>query len=147
MLKLQTNLKRKIELLGFALDNPKCLKDSDFALLFSRDIPTIKRDMQELRSEGIDIHSEKKKGLCVRQDIDTNLLRKLVIQYMGICASESGVDRATRLMVKKLKGKALSILVSLQHCIEKKRVVRIDYQKDDAEIEEGPRNFSPSNLQ
>ena len=135
MLKFQTNLKRKIELLGFALDNPDCLKDADFAELFSRDIPTIKRDMQELRSEGIDIHSEKGKGLCVRQEIDANLLRRLIIQYMGICASESGVDRATRLMVKKLKGKALSILVRLQHCIEERRVVRIDYQKDDAEKE------------
>jgi predicted DNA-binding transcriptional regulator YafY len=135
MLKLQTNLKRKIELLGFALDNPKSFKDSDFAVMFGRDVPTIKRDMQELRSEGVDIHSEKKKGLCVRQDIDTNLLRKLIIQYMGICASESGIDRATRLMVKKLKGKSLSNLVRLQHSIEKKRIVRIDYQKDEKEVE------------
>jgi proteasome accessory factor B len=135
MLKLQTNLKRKIELLGFALDNPDCLKDADFAELFSRDIPTIKRDMQELRGEGIDIHSEKGKGLCVRQEVDANLLRRLIIQYMGICASERGVDRATRLMVKKLRGKALSILVRLQYCIEERRVVRIDYQKDDAEQE------------
>lgn len=135
MLKLQTNLKRKIELLGFALDNPGGLKDSDFAVLFNRDIPTIKRDMQELRSEGIDIHSEKKKGLCVRQDVEADLLRKLIIQYMGICASESGVDRATRLMVKKLRGRALSNLVRLQHCIEKKHIVHIDYQKDDTEVE------------
>jgi predicted DNA-binding transcriptional regulator YafY len=142
MLSIQTNLKRKIELLGYALDNPDALRDADFALLFERDIPTIKRDMQELRNEGIDIHSEKKKGVCLRTEIDPQLLQKLVVQYMGICASEGGIDRATRLMVKKLKGKALSILVRLQQCIEQKRIVRIDYQKD-AKQQEFDREIKP----
>jgi predicted DNA-binding transcriptional regulator YafY len=142
MLSIQTNLKRKIELLGYALDNTDALRDADFALLFERDIPTIKRDMQELRNEGIDIHSEKKKGVCLRTEIDPQLLQRLVVQYMGICASEGGIDRATRLMVKKLKGKALSILVRLQQCIEQKRIVRIDYQKD-AKQQELDREIKP----
>lgn len=130
MLGLQTNLKRKIELLGLALDNAESYRVSDFAVLFDRDIPTIKRDMQDLRSEGIDIHSERNKGLRVGRDIDTTTLRRLIIQYMGLCAAEADIDRATRLMVKKVKGQSLSNLVRLQQCIEQKTVVRIDYQKD-----------------
>jgi len=130
MLELQTNLKRKIELLGLALDNAPCYRDIDFAAMFRRDVPTIKRDMKELRGEGIDIHSERSKGIQVSSDIDTGLLRRLIIQYMGLCTAEAGIDRATRLMVKKVKGKSLSNLVRLQQCIEKSKIVRIDYQKD-----------------
>ncbi len=130
MLELQTNLKRKIELLGLALDNAPCYRDVDFAAMFRRDVPTIKRDMKELRGEGIDIHSERSKGIQVSSDIDTGLLRRLIIQYMGLCTAEGGVDRATRLMVKKIKAKSLSNLVRLQQCIERSKIIRIDYQKD-----------------
>jgi predicted DNA-binding transcriptional regulator YafY len=56
MLEIQTKAKRQIELLGMALNNTKAMKDADFAVIFKRDIPTIKRDMQELRSLGISIH-------------------------------------------------------------------------------------------
>lgn len=130
MLQLQTNLKRKIELLALALDNADCYGVNDFAVMFDRDIPTIKRDMQDLRSEGIDIHSERSKGLQVGRDIDLMTLRRLIIQYMGLCTAEGGADRATRLMVKKVRGQSLSNLVRLQQCIEQRKVVRIDYQKD-----------------
>ena len=131
MLELQTNLKRKIELLGLALDNTECYGVSDFAVFFDRDVPTIKRDMRDLRSEGIDIHSERGKGIQIGRDIDTGTLRRLIIQYMGLCTAEGGADRATRLMVKKVRGQSLSNLVRLQQCIEQTNVVRIDYQKDD----------------
>ncbi len=103
MLEVQTKVKRQIEFLGMALENSTGLKDSDFAVIFQRDIPTIKRDMQELRSLGIDIHSEKKKGVCVSGHIDSALLRDLITQYAGICNSASGIDKATALLVKKRK--------------------------------------------
>jgi len=127
---IQTNLKRKIELLGLALDNTDGYRVDDFAIFFDRDIPTIKRDMKDLRSEGIDIHSERGKGLQVGHDIDANVLRRVIIQYMGLCTAEAGVDRATRLMVKKVRRQSLSNLVRLQRCIEQRMIVRMDYQKD-----------------
>jgi predicted DNA-binding transcriptional regulator YafY len=130
MLGIQTNLKRKIELLGLALDNTEGLRVDDFAIFFERDIPTIKRDLKDLRSEGIDIHSERSRGLQIGHDIDANLLRRIIIQYMGLCTAEGGVDRATRLMVKKVRRHSLSNLVRLQQCIEQRKVVRMDYQKD-----------------
>jgi predicted DNA-binding transcriptional regulator YafY len=131
MLDIQTNLKRKIELLGLALDNQEGNRDADYAIVFDRDIPTIKRDMQELRSYGIDIHSERGKGVRVGRDIEPKILRELIIHYMGLCSAESGADRATRLMVKKVRARSLTTLVKLQQCIEKRKVARIDYQKDD----------------
>ena len=113
MLEVQTKVKRQIEMLGLAIANTGGLKDADFAVLFSRDIPTIKRDMQELRSLGIPIHSEKKKGLCLEGKMDPMLIRELLLQYIGICNSTSGFDKATALLVKKQKQQALSTAAQL----------------------------------
>jgi len=137
MLEVQTKVKRQIEILGLAVDNPQCLKDADFAVLFERDIPTIKRDMQELRGLGIPIHSEKKRGICVDGKMEPALLRELILQYMGICNSTSGFDKATRLLVKKMKQSALSTVVTLQRCIESRTIVEVDYLKDENERERG----------
>ncbi|HTY59723.1 MAG TPA: WYL domain-containing protein [Bacteroidota bacterium] len=137
MLEVQTKVKRQIEMLGLTIMNTDGLKDADFAVIFERDIPTIKRDMQELRGLGIPIHSEKKKGLCLDGKMEPGLIRELVLQYMGICNSMSGFDRATTLLVKKQRHQALGIVVMLQRCIENNTAAVIDYQKDEHEIEHG----------
>lgn len=137
MLEVQTKVKRQIEILGLAIMNTDALNDADFAVMFGRDIPTIKRDMQELRSLGIQIHSEKKRGLCLDGKMDARLLRELLLQYMGICNSTRGFDKATTLLVKKQRHQALSIVVTLQRCIESNTIALIEYQKDEHEIEHG----------
>jgi len=137
MLEVQTKVKRQIEILGLAIDNPQCLKDADFAVMFGRDIPTIKRDMQELRGLGIPIHSEKKRGICLDGKIDAAVLRELILQYMGICNSTSGFDKATRLLVKKKKQEALSTVVTLQRCIDTRTIAVADYMKDEHDTERG----------
>lgn len=137
MLEVQTKVKRQIEMLGLAILNTEGLKDADFAVIFGRDIPTIKRDMQELRGLGIPIHSEKKKGVCLEGKIEPRLLRELLLQYIGICNSTSGIDRATTLLVKKQSLRALGVVVTLQRCIDSTTVAIVDYQKDEHEIEKG----------
>jgi len=137
MLEVQTKAKRQIEILGLALANSEKLRDVDFAVMFGRDVPTIKRDMQELRGLGIPLHSEKKKGLCVNGRLEPRMVRELILQYLGICNSTSGIDKATALLVKKQKEKALSGVVSLQRCIDNSHVAVVDYQKDEHTIEHG----------
>jgi len=135
MLNLQTNIKRKIELLGIAMNNVEKLKDTDFAILFDRDIPTIKRDMQELRTEGIAIHSRKRTGLMIDGRVDARLLKSLIAQYTGICSAGAGMDKATTLLVKKQRDLALHHIVTLQRCIERNYLAVIDYEKEAGEIE------------
>ncbi len=135
MLELQTKVKRQIEILGLAIGNADGLKDADFAVIFSRDIPTIKRDMKELRALGIDLHSEKKRGICISGHVEAKLLRELITQYIGLCNSASGIDRATALLVQKQKERALTHVVLLQRCIDDLRAARIDYQKDEENVE------------
>ncbi len=137
MLEVQTKVKRQIEMLGLAVANAERLKDADFAVMFDRDIPTIKRDMQELRSLGIPIHSEKKRGVCLDGKIEPRLMRELLLQYIGICNSTSGFDKATTLLVKKQRHQALKIVVTLQRCIESNTIALVDYQKDEREAERG----------
>ncbi len=137
MLEVQTKVKRQIEILGLAINNSAGLKDTDFAVMFERDVPTIKRDMQELRSLGIDVHSERARGICLSGRLDPKILREMILQYLGICNSAGGVDKATALLVKQLKEKALSHLVTLQRCIDSSTIAVIDYQKDDVQIEHG----------
>jgi predicted DNA-binding transcriptional regulator YafY len=135
MLDLRTKLKRQIEILGVAVHNPDHLRDLDLAVMFGRDIPTIKRDMQELRRQGLDVHSTKKRGICVTGTIDPKTLREYIMMYMGLSNAAHGVDRATSLMIKKLKEKSLSNVVRLQQCIENRTTALIDYQKEAGSIE------------
>jgi predicted DNA-binding transcriptional regulator YafY len=135
MLEIQGKVKRQIEILGLAVDNTERLRDVDLAARFDRDIPTIKRDMQDLRSVGIAVHSRRKAGICLDQPIPSKLLKEVILQYLGICASTHSVDKATSLLVKKYKEKALSRIVTLQRCIESKSIARITYEKDAEEIE------------
>jgi predicted DNA-binding transcriptional regulator YafY len=137
MFELQTKIKRQIEIVGLCLDNETALKPLDLAVMFHCEELTIKRDLQELRSYGIDIHSVHRKGVCLSSPLDATKLRALVIQYIGLCTSEHTVDRATTLMVRKLKGAALRNVVRLQRCIENHRIAVVDYQKEEQEIDHG----------
>jgi predicted DNA-binding transcriptional regulator YafY len=135
MLELQTKIKRQIEILGIAVDNPEAWKPVDLSVLYGCEELTIKRDLQELRSYGFDLHSEKKRGVRLGQPLDAKQIKELLVQYIGLSNSDYTIDRATTLMVKKLREKSLSNVVSLQRCIDQNLVASIDYQKEADELE------------
>ncbi len=137
MLELQTKIKRQIEILGIAVDNPLGWKPVDLSELYGCEELTIKRDLQELRSYGFDLHSEKKRGVRLGTPLDTTQIKELLVQYIGLSNSDYAIDRATTLMVKKLREKSLSNIVSLQRCIDLNLVASIDYQKESDELERG----------
>lgn len=142
MLEFQHKVKRQIEILGLAIENTSKMRDVDLAEKFGRDVPTIKRDMLELRDAGVDIHSIRKTGIGLGQPMPPKLLKDFILQYMGICASTHAVDKATALLVRKHKEKALGRIVTLQRCIESRTIAQITYEKDAEEIEYG-REISP----
>ncbi len=135
MMELQTKIKRQIEILGIALDNPRAWKPVDLSELYGCEELTIKRDLRELRSYGFDLHSEKKRGVRLETPLDASQIKELLVQYIGLSNSDYAVDRATALMVKKLREKSLSNVVSLQRCIDQNVVASIDYQKESDELE------------
>lgn len=135
MMELQTKIKRQIEILGIAVDNTRAWKPVDLSELYGCEELTIKRDLQELRSYGFDLHSEKRRGVSLGSPLDASQIKELLVQYIGLSNSDYAVDRATALMVKKLREKSLSNVVSLQRCIDRNLVANVDYQKESDELE------------
>ena len=135
MLELQTKIKRQIEIIGLVSSPDGGYHAADLADLFECEELTIKRDLQELRSAGIDIHSEKLRGICIGSPVDEKIISELLLQYVGICYSHNAIDKTTWLMVKKKKLRALHDIVCLQRSIEQKKMVAIDYEKEKGDID------------
>ena len=135
MTTLSSILKRQIELVGLAIANRGEWKVPDLAYEFGCDDLTIKRDMRALRTQRIDIHSEKHRGITLETRPPTDILRELVGQYLGICALATARDRATALLVQRHRERALAFVVQLQRCIDNALITRIDYAKEADEVE------------
>jgi len=135
----KTKFKRQIEILGICLSQnySSPLKTFDLADMFGVEELTIKRDLQDLRSSGIDIHSEKKYGVRLAHELSEQKIRELIQQYSVLNAPDKHIEKSTGLLVNRLGEKALANIVTLQMCIEKDVLARIDYEKDSEELEFG----------
>jgi predicted DNA-binding transcriptional regulator YafY len=126
MSEFRNKLKRQLEIIGICLSQnyPGNLTTFDLADM------TIKRDLKDLRSEGIDIHSVRGKGVCLSSNLTDEKLRELIQQYSAIAISYDIIDKSTGLFVNRLKEKAIANLVVIQMCIESKTKALIDYEKE-----------------
>lgn len=130
MFDFQNKFKRQIEILGFSLAEHIDCTNAYLEDIYGVEPLTIKRDLMELRSNGIDIHSSGNKGIELSNKLEHDKLKEILIQYLGLCYSMSSYDKPVALMVRKLKGKALSNVVVLQKCIENRRMASILYEKE-----------------
>ncbi len=126
---LKIKIKRQTEILGLVLANPGKYQIYDFEDMYDVNDLTIKRDLQELRSLGIDIHSEGKKGINVYSKIPNEVLKGIIPQYIGIAVNQSSYDQATNLIISKLGPKSISTLTQLQICIDQNYLAKLTYQK------------------
>jgi predicted DNA-binding transcriptional regulator YafY len=121
--------KRQFEILGFSLNYPSKFKIADFEDLYDVNSLTIKRDLQELRSLGIDIHSKKNKGISVLSDIKDEVIKNIIIHYTGISVNQSSYDKATNFLISKHHSTAIPFITILQRSIENGNYVKIEYEK------------------
>lgn len=137
MSEFRNKLKRQLEIVGICLSQnyPGHLSTFDLADLFGVEELTVKRDLKELRSEGIDIHSVRGRGVRLTSNLSDEKLRELIQQYTALAISYETVDKSTGLMVNRLSEKALANLVILQMCIETHKRVLIDYEKESAGVD------------
>lgn len=122
-----TKLKRQIEIIGLALDSKKKFSVTNVAELFHCEELTIKRDLQELRSQGIDIHSTKGKGICIEQKIEEAKLKECISHYIALSNTNSITDKATSRLFKKQKEQALQNIVTIQRAIDEEKILLADY--------------------
>jgi predicted DNA-binding transcriptional regulator YafY len=124
----QSKIKRQIEILGLCLSGQP-LRTCDLAIFFNVEELTIKRDLQDLRSYGIDIHSHKKTGLTLDSQITPEKLLSIILSYSGLSKSQLNMDRSTMLLIEKYGCQVLTRLVLLQRCIDNSEIAIIDYNK------------------
>ena len=131
MFDFQSKFKRQIEILGLCLseETQKPIITFDLAEYFQVEELTIKRDLQDLRSYGIDIHSHKNRGVCLETELPKEKLVDIILHYVGLNHNDYALDRSTSLLVEKKGVSALSNLVLLQLCIDNTEIAKIDYNK------------------
>ena len=130
MNEISVKFKRQIEILGIAIDNKECLTTNDLAQNYAVERLTIKRDLQELRLHGIDIHSEGKKGVRLSNKIDASRIQGLLSSYLTLSTVGSSIDKASLLLTKKSGIESLNIVVAIQMAIENTELIQIDYESD-----------------
>lgn len=121
-------LKRQIEIVGKALSSKERFTILDLAVEHQVEELTIKRDLAELRSRGIDIHSLKKEGIKILQPLKKEILKEFILEFISFSYSEDYPDKSTMVLIQKLGEKALLFIVQLQRAIEQNIVTIIDYQ-------------------
>ena len=136
---IRYKLKRQLEILGIILSQnySGIIRASELAYIFNIEEISIMRDLQQLRTIGINIHSTKKNGVCINKRIDENKILELIQQYSALCSSSAFVDKSTNLLVNRLGEKALANFVILQIACEKNNTVTIDYEKDNGMLDFG----------
>jgi predicted DNA-binding transcriptional regulator YafY len=144
MNEISSKFKRQIEILGIAIRNTESLGTNDLTRMYGVERLTIKRDLQDLRSHGIDIHSEGKSGVRLSGKIDVSRLQRIVSSYLALCGVGATIDKASQLLTKKLGIESLNTTVTLQRCIEDSVKVKISYE---SEQRKEPSDFAVEPLQ
>jgi len=121
-------IKRQIEIVGKALSANDKFTVMDLAVEYDVEELTIKRDLAELRSRGIDIHSLKKSGIRILNPIKKEILKEFILEYIGFSYSEDYPDKSTTILIQKLGDRALTLITQLQKAIAQNLVTIIDYQ-------------------
>ncbi len=121
-------IKRQIEIVGKALSSDESFTIMDLAVEYNVEELTIKRDLAELRSRGIDIHSLKNSGIKILNPIKKEILKEFILEYIGFSYSEDFPDKSTTILIQKLGEKALRLITQLQKAIEQNLLTIIDYQ-------------------
>ncbi len=136
---IRNKFKRQLEIVGLILSQnyPGVLRPADLAYIFDVEELTIMRDLQQLRSFGIHIHSIKKEGVCINKKLPEQKLLELIQQYSSLSRSSVFADKPTKLLVSRLGEKSLANFVLLQMAAEMKRIVAIDYEKDNGMLDFG----------
>jgi predicted DNA-binding transcriptional regulator YafY len=130
MNEISAKFKRQIEILGIAIRNTESFGTDDLAQMYGVERLTIKRDLQELRNNGIDVHSEGKRGVHLSRKIDSERLKRIVSSYLALSRVRMPIENASARLLKKHGEVALPIVVTIQKCIEDSMTVHITYESE-----------------
>ncbi|MCX6164362.1 MAG: WYL domain-containing protein [Ignavibacteriae bacterium] len=120
-------IKRQIEILGLCIGNiHNKIKIQDLKSIFNVEDATIDRDLKELRSLGIDIHSTKNEGISIYRDISQTLIEQLLLDYLAFSYSEQFNELIDDNFQNLEKIFILGIFVKLNLAINEKKKIIIE---------------------
>lgn len=125
----RNRIKRQIELLGLVIAEPCRYKILDLELYFNCTQITVKRDLRELRSLGIDIHSLPHKGIRVDGEIRHAILMDLLAQYVITSGIDTFYQRSLHFFIEKHKNRSIPNFTRIQTSIENNLEIEIEYYK------------------
>jgi predicted DNA-binding transcriptional regulator YafY len=133
---------RRVEIIGMAAAEPERYTLEDLANLFDVDEETLKKDMQIIRSLGIDIHKPKKSGLIIDGQPQLDILTEQLFQYLAMTHTDEKSEKFLEKFVQKQKLSALGMIVTIQQAISDKRILLVKYKQSNGkgykDIEVGP---------
>ncbi|MCE1189313.1 MAG: WYL domain-containing protein [Ignavibacteria bacterium] len=130
MSELRIKIKRQIEIVGLVLAYPGIYTTFDLEDIFDCTSITIKRDLSDIRSLGITIHSIPRKGVAITSGLTPDLVKQLLSEYALTSRTGGTLVTAAGLLAGALHEKALVTFTLLQRAIDGKKMVRLSYRKD-----------------
>ena len=115
-------------MLAITFNEPGKYSIPDLQFMFDCNEITIKRDLSELRSKGVNIHSVPKKGLIVEGNASDEVIRSLLDQYIIISQLEGTQNKATEALVNIRRQESLVIFAIIQRCIDHSKKTKIKYK-------------------
>lgn len=131
---LQTT-KRQIEILSLIQQEPSKLSIPDLEDHFSVSKATVERDVQQLRSWGITVHSVKGK-LRIEKTISQRKYVELLSMYIAFSSSQSVLQKSLSLICQQMKDRALTTFVTINKAVEGSKVLKFAHynlQRDKTE--------------
>lgn len=133
---------RRVEIVGMAAAEPGRYTLEDMANQFEVDEETLKKDMQIIRSLGIDIHKPKKCGIIIDGQPQLDILTEQLFQYLAMTHTDDKSEKFLQNFVQKQKLSAMGMIVTIQQAISQRKIVHIKYKQSDGkgykDIEIGP---------
>jgi predicted DNA-binding transcriptional regulator YafY len=120
--------RRQVEIVALVQDQAQKHSVRDLCEYFSVETATIQRDLQELRSLGIPVHSSRGTVRLARS-LTQKELQLLLRRFTAFCGEAVSVPKSTALLAKKQKSSSLSLMAELVAAIERRKVVEIKYYK------------------
>lgn len=136
--------KRQIEILGLCLPDIKnrdTISIYDLCDLYRVSIPTIERDLGDLRQRGIPIHSQAKEGITINGILNHDLIKNELLRYISICYADNFDELLNFYTFSRDKWNMLSLFVKLQKSIDDIREIKIALKGNPQHITYIPRKI------
>ncbi len=127
---VREKIKRQIEIIASAINEPGKNKIIDLELSHNCNSATIKRDLKDIRSRGIDIHSIKGRGVEISNKLSADQIKEMISEFVFVNNIDYSPDKATHFLAESHREKSIVLLTLLQRAISGNYAVKIIYKKN-----------------